>query len=399
MKQTSYSLLTLNLFPFTASWVISASPRVKTETNHRRLTPFCFYWKRSKPSGSMLPGFSCSPRSIVHSWLGEGRIRSLLHKIYRSLPVICVLASSIPIVYGAGNVAIRLKEEASIRSEAILLKDVAELNGTDRNAIEKLSKVVLGPSPEFGTAKILSRYQINERIQAGMHSLGDVPLSGAAAVQVRIEGIPVDPDEIAAMLKSYVSKNTSWKESEIEIQSIGGLKGVELPPDGGELRMSQTSAVISRGSITAPIEILQADKTLRCFWIAAGIVIHSDAWVAAQKIVPGQIVKSNDFVKQSTRIEDLRTTYVHTLDEVVGKVARRRFSPGDLIVREAFVDPFLVKKGETVQLRLERSGVMLTAQARAEQDGRLGQMIRVRNLDFATVLKAQVTGRLQVMLP
>ena len=48
------------------------------------------------------------------------------------------------------------------------------------------------------------------------------------------------------------------------------------------------------------------------------------------------------------------------------------------LTSEAFSDPFLVHHGETVQLRLERNGILLTSSARAEQDGRLGQVIVVR---------------------
>jgi len=49
-------------------------------------------------------------------------------------------------------------------------------------------------------------------------------------------------------------------------------------------------------------------------------------------------------------------------------------------------------------LRLQRNGIVLLSRGRAEQDGKLGQIIRVRNLDFSNVLKAQVTGRSEVML-
>jgi flagella basal body P-ring formation protein FlgA len=399
MNQASNSLLTFNPIPFTASRAVLESPRVKSGTNHRHLTPFCFNWKSLKPFGFILPNFSCSPRNLVYSWLGEGRIRSLLHGIYRALLVVSAIAFFIRIVSGAEGLVVNLKEEASIRSAAILLKDVADLNGPDRDIVERLSKVFLGASPEFGSVKTLSRHQIKESIQAAIDPLLDIQLSGCATVQVRMKGKPVDPGEIAAMLKSYIVKTTLWKDSEIEIHSIGNLNGVELPPDGAGLRFSQTPAVMGRRNITALFEIVQAGKTLRCFWIAAEIIVHTDAWAAAKKILPGQIVEAGDFVKQSTSIEDLRTTYVRMLDEVVGKLALRSFSPGTLIVREAFTDPFLIKRGETVQLRLQRNGVMLTSQARAEQDGRFGQIIRVRNLDFSNLLKAQVTGRSQVMLP
>jgi flagellar basal body P-ring formation protein FlgA len=398
MKQASNSLLILDPIPFTASTSVLASPRAKAGTNHRHLNPFCLSWKSLKPFGSILPGISCSPRNFVYSWLGEGRIRSLLHGIYCALLVVCAIASSIKIAPGAESFVINLKEEASIESGAILLKDVADLYGPDRDTIEKLSIINLGASPEFGLAKTLSRRQINESIKAAISPLDDIQFSGGTAVQVRIKGRPVDPGEIAVLLKSHIVKTTSWKDSEIEIRSIGNLHGLELPLDGAELRFSQTPAVMGHRNITALFEIVQAGKTLRRLWVAAEIVVRVDAWVAAKKILLGQIVESNDFVKQTASIDDFRTTYVRTLDEVVGKIAGRNFSQGELIVREAFKDPFLIKRGETVQLRLERDGVMLTSQARAEEDGRLGQMIRVRNLEFSNVLKAQVMGRSQVML-
>jgi flagellar basal body P-ring formation protein FlgA len=399
MKQASNSLLTLRSIPFTANSAVPVSPREKAGTTNRHLTPFCFFGKSSEPFDSLFPGFSCSPRSFVHSRSGEGRIRSLLHRIYRALPVICAIAFFLQIAHSAESLVIDLKPAASVRSSAILLEDVADLHGTDHDAIERLSQVKLGESPALGSMKTLSRQQINECIQAAMGQPDGLKLSGAAAVQVRMKGIPVSPSEIATLLKSYIAKMTAWKESEIEIGAITNLNGVEMPPDGAELRFSQTPAVIGRGHISASLEIAQAGKTMRRFWVNADICIHADAWVAANKIFPGQIVKSDDFVKQTASIDDLRTTYIANLDEVVGKTSRRIFSPGDLIVREAFTEVFLIKRGETVQLQLQRDGIMLTSRARAEEDGMLGQIIRVRNTEFSNVVKAQVTGRSQVMLP
>jgi flagella basal body P-ring formation protein FlgA len=397
MKQASDSLLTLNQIPFTASSAVPALPRVKAGTDGRYLTPFNVHWRGVEPVGSILPDLSCSPRSFVRSWLGEGRIRSLLYGICLVLLAVIAGALSLQTASGAENLVISLKERAAVQSDTIFIKDVADLSGPDSHAIETLSRISLGPSPEFGSIKTLSRHQIDDFIKAAAGPVSDEKISGSAAVQIRMKGKPILPGDIAALLKTYILKNYSWQESEIEIRSIGNLNGMELPPDNAELRLSPATAVMGRRSIMVPIDILQAGKTLRSFWITAEIVIHTNAWVAAKKITLGQIVESGDFVKKSIAVDDLRATYVGALDDVVGKIARRSFSPDDLIFREAFTDPFLIKKGETVQIRLERNGITLTSRARAEQDGRLGQVIHVRNLDFSNVLKAQVTGRSQVV--
>ncbi|MBP1623989.1 MAG: Chaperone for flagella basal body P-ring formation, partial [Acidobacteria bacterium] len=65
---------------------------------------------------------------------------------------------------------------------------------------------------------------------------------------------------------------------------------------------------------------------------------------------------------------------------------------------ESFADPLLVRSGEIVRIRLERDGITLTSLAKAQQDGVLGQFIRVRSVDFPAFMKAKVTGRLEVKM-
>jgi flagella basal body P-ring formation protein FlgA len=396
MKRASNSLLTLYQIPFTAHASVPALPRVKTGTNRRRFTPFTFYWRNGWHRSSVLPGLSCSPRSFVRSWLGEGRIRSLLRGTGSALLAVSMLIAFVQSATGADGVVIHLKEEASVRSATIVLKDVAEVRGPDAKRVEQLSQIALGPAPEFGSVAILNRHQISRLLQAAAGPLSGGLFSGATAVSIRAEGKALNPQDVAPLLKAYIQENSPWKESEIEVRSIEHLNGIELPPGGAELHFSAGDPVVGHSSILAPLEITQEGRTLRSSWIRAEIAVTAKILVAAQRITPGKIVRENDFITKSMPITDLRGDYARSLDEVVGKAAGRSFSPGDPIFCEAFKNPVLVKSGETVQLRLDRKGIALTSQARAEEDGSLGQVIRVRNLDFSAVLKARVTGRSQV---
>jgi flagella basal body P-ring formation protein FlgA len=398
MKQTSDSLLTYRPIPFNA---ISDAPILSqgdTGASDRRCTPFTVHREHSQQQCQILLGWSCSPRSFVRYRLGEGRIRSLLHGIRLSLLAVCLTVSFVRAVLGAEGLVISLKEEAAIRSNRVLLKDVANLQGPDSKQLEKLARIPLGPSPEFGSVKTLNRHQVIELIQAEAGPLSNVSLAGAAAVQIRLQGRQIDSGEISSLLKSCLLTTTPWKESEIDIGSIGNLNGVELPPGEVVLRLRPDSTIMGHNSLLAAIEIVQAGETLRCFWITADIDIRARVLAAAKRILPGKVVEPDAVVERLTKITDLRGAYARKPEDVLGKVSRRYFSPGDLLTREAFQNPFLVKNGETVRLRLERNGIVLTSLARAEQNGKLGQVIRVRNLDFSAELKARVTGRAQVML-
>jgi flagella basal body P-ring formation protein FlgA len=398
MKQAANSLLTLCHIIMTAMSSVPEIPRAKAGTNDRHRTPFNVYWKNMEHYRSMLPGLSCSPRSFVRSWLGEERIRSLFQGIGIVFIVAGTAVCSIRTASGADNLVVSVKEEAWVQSATILLKDVADLRGPNADALETLSRIPLGPAPEFGSVKTLSRRQIGQCIQAAAGPLRSEELSGAAAVRVHMKGRAVNPEEIASLFKAHIRKTSRWDESEIEIRSIGNGKGIELPPDGAELRISPVNALWGPKSIMIPVEIARQGKTLRSFWITAEIAIRAEVLVAAQKITPGKIVTPDDFLKKTIPIPDLHAMYARNSEEVVGKTAGRTISPGDPLLCEFFTSPLLVKSGETVQLRLERDGIVVISQGRAEQDGKRDQIIRVRNVDFLSVVKARVTGRSQVMV-
>jgi flagella basal body P-ring formation protein FlgA len=298
----------------------------------------------------------------------------------------------------AAGLVISLKDEAAVVADKALLQDVADLQGPDPQQLETLARIAVGFTPAFGETTVLNRHQILERIEPVVGRLPVSVFTGASAVQIRLRGRQVNADEIASILKSHILETTSWKESEIFIRSIGGLMGVELPPTEGALQIGSAAGLTGHRKILAPIEILHAGKSLRSFWITAEIEILAEVLTAAKRISLGKIITVEDLAPKQVAITNLRALYIRNPAEILGKAARRNISSGDPLTREDFTDPLLVKRGEIIRLRLQREGIALTSLVKAEQDGKLGQWIRVRNIDFSALLEAQVTGRAEVKM-
>jgi flagellar basal body P-ring formation protein FlgA len=397
MKQASNSLLILNSTPFNALLGFSSLPRDNSERQTRHLTPFIIRRENRRNHHSVLL-VSCLPRSIVRSRLGEGRIRSLFQRLAGFFLCFCLC---FPLAMGspkADDFTIVLKADAAVQSEVILLKDVAELTSQSSDRIQKLERIELGSSPAFGSIRTLSRYQIAEAVQNATGMLPGGGIAGAPAVQIRLQGRSVDPKEIMELVKAHLLKTGNWNDSEIRIDSIGNLNGIELPPGKCILQIASGGLTIGRRNVLAPIEILQNGRSLRSFWLTVGVSINAEIITAAKKIALGDSITPDAVLKKFVEISDLRASYARNIEAVIGKIASKTISSGEFLTNEAVADPFLVKHGDAVNLRLERNGLVLTSTVRAEQDGRLGQIIRVRNMDFSTVLRAQVTGRAQVIL-
>jgi flagella basal body P-ring formation protein FlgA len=369
--------------------------REEYQHSYSHLTPFHVHRETPRRMRNGLPGRSCPPRSIFHSRLGEGRIRSLFHAI----PGICIIAMMlVPFraSMGSEGVHIHLKDKAFVSPGEVFLKDIADINESDPVIPEGLNRIPLTSIKEFGTVVSLSRNQIGSALMDRLAGSSGIQYSGAAIVQIRLKARPARYEEIASVVKAYLSGETEWRPSEINIPSIINLKEIELPEGEIELRVSSLSPVPGRGKILLPLEALQEGIVQTRFWVTAEVAVRAKILTAKSKIHHGTVITAADIDLSFNEINDFMSAYICNPEAVIGKVSQRVFSPGDPLTREAFAYPFLVNSGETVRLRLKRNGIELTSLVRAEQNGRLGQVIRVRNLDFSSTVKVLVTGRAEV---
>jgi flagella basal body P-ring formation protein FlgA len=75
---------------------------------------------------------------------------------------------------------------------------------------------------------------------------------------------------------------------------------------------------------------------------------------------------------------------------LVGKVARRTLLPGKPIPVGAVEDARVVSNGAQVKIVFQEGGLVITSYAAALQNGRVGDLVRVRNLDSGVTISGTV---------
>ncbi len=395
MLQASNSLLTLIPFFFTAMLLVRAFPRDFARKRSRTLTSFHFNQEGCTEPFPVLLGLPCPPRVLFCSRLGEGSIRSLRTLSLFVTAVILGLTAAQSSMAVSG-IRISLREQASVATSTVLLGQIAEVSGADQERVEQLRKLPIASVPSPGIVLTLDRRQILQRISTALPGSTDLTLSGSQEVRIVLQRRGLEPNDLIPLFKSYLAAATSWKESEIEIGSIGNLKGVELPPGDVSLQIAERPAQPGARGALLSVEIILDGKPYRAFWTNVEFLVHAEILQAARQIPYGKTIALQDVRTAQVEIRDARIACLRKPEDAVGLVARRTLLPGDPLTRESVTSPLLVRSGETVHLRLERNGVRVVALAQAEQDGKLGQFIRIRNLEFSRPLKAKVVGRGEV---
>jgi len=202
-------------------------------------------------------------------------------------------------------------------------------------------------------------------------------------------------EEISALIRAEIKTMPEWKDADVRVEISDGIKS---PAPGESFRLAPQGLTITRRNVLAPIEVIQNGKTARSFWVSAVVHVSAAAVTASRRIASGETITEEDVRESIIETTDINIVLIRNPKELIGKTARRTFAAGDPLAIEALTEPPLVRRGEMVSLRLERGGIALTSSARAEENGRFGDVIRVKNVDFSSVVRARVTGQSEVSI-
>ena len=299
-------------------------------------------------------------------------------------------------VENRADLSLILRETAVVSGPEIRLGDLADLPAAVDDKSAGLAGLSLGPSPMPGETRIVTRTEVGRILEAA--DLPGVTVAGAPSVRISRSSRSLTQSEVAQVLKSQIASVTAWEPDEIEVRSIRNLKDVLVPEGNTALRFILKSPPSSFRNLLLPLEVSVGGRSARTVWIMADVRINATVMQAARMLPFGTALTGDDIRPARIEITDPRAACVRKAEAATGKVLRRSIRIGELITEDALSDPLVVRSGDTVRLRLEQQNIRLVILARAEQDGRMGQSIRVRNLEFARVMKALVVGPGEVLI-
>ena len=117
-----------------------------------------------------------------------------------------------------------------------------------------------------------------------------------------------------------------------------------------------------------------------------------DVPVLAQRIRPGTVITIDDLAWNTVPDDRRLTGAVLDAAELVGMTLRRAIAPGNPIPFNELRPPVVVSRGGGVAMVFRQGPLTLTTRGRALEDGAIGDMIRVLNVDSNRTVDTVVTG-------
>lgn len=114
--------------------------------------------------------------------------------------------------------------------------------------------------------------------------------------------------------------------------------------------------------------------------------------VLTKKIKRNSIVKKNQVRMQPTRWSQVSSRSALFPEQLIGKRAQQTLQPGQTLTRSAVAKPPVIARGHEISVSASGQGIQIILPATAQEDGAMGQYIRVRPKNGTRTLRAKVVS-------
>ena len=249
-------------------------------------------------------------------------------------------------------------------------------------------------SYEVGTA---AQPRASVSIMSGSVKLSDL-LPGVMTMQVILErkARSVTKEEVLPLLRSALISAGASQSSEIALSGFTTLLIPAEVTNQPDIESLDYDRVTGRFTAELLFDNSGADPLrLRINGVAQEMI---DVPVLVHAMNAGSIISPEDLEVRRLPKGLVGDRMISAAQDAAGLALRHRMAAGVPISTDELTRPLMVTRGMLVLLRLQNSGLMLTAQGQAIDGGALDERVHVLNPGSRAVLVARVTGPGQVQV-
>ncbi len=302
-----------------------------------------------------------------------------------------VLCASSPSALGASEqVTLYAAERVETNAAEILLGQIVTIRTPSEDLKTRLGAIRIGRGAPAGRTRNISRDFILLRMrQSGIdHTNFDIRLPARIAVQR--SAIKITREEMEMMVRDHFLASPPSNEAQVNIKAVRIKDDILLPKGkiSHEIERSHQSAP----SRMLPVAIVfKVDGRLeRKVPTLVSLEVLLPVVVTRRPIPRLKIITPEDVMLRRVNVVGQGERIMRSVDEVVGKRARRAISMNTELHAGLVEWPPVVQKGDRVTIVAESGQLRITTTGEVKTTGKVGQQVRVLNLDSQKTIMAQV---------
>jgi flagella basal body P-ring formation protein FlgA len=196
-------------------------------------------------------------------------------------------------------------------------------------------------------------------------------------------------------LLTLYATNASYSEIKIRVNDLDNRLRLLQCNDPWNVKIPSN---LSAGRISVSVEC-STNQSWQVF-VTAEVKLMVEAVVANHSLRRGEILMENDVKKSLIDLSNLRQGYLTNLENAVGYELKRNIALGEPLRHQQLAMPMVISRGEIVSIYAISTAISVEASGTALGNGRIGELIRVKNNRSGRIVQAKVTaaGKVEITL-
>jgi len=297
--------------------------------------------------------------------------------------------------FAATNVVWR--NQVTISSPNLQLKDIAEISGDDPARVAILRDISMGEAPLPGQNRYLTRGILEARLLGqGIDYLAEgwkIP----EIITVTAASQTIAMDEIKAVVGNALLAKTALPAADVTVKIRGSLHDIKAELGQYTIVPRFPNGIRYHGPTTAVVEIWINNRRSRNIYLTCDVDALINVYVLKNPIGNNQFLLADDVNIEKRSMGRLPLRALKNDHILKTYWTRRTLGPGTILTEDMFDIPTAVKRQDQVVIFLSAKGIELSTLGFAMQDGRPGDVIRVQNADTKKFIMARVIEKGKVI--
>jgi flagella basal body P-ring formation protein FlgA len=293
-----------------------------------------------------------------------------------------------------GFIATGAAAEPALRSNVVVTGPAIRLGDLFSDAGPRAA-IEIAPAPALGGRIVLDASWLAARAQE--QNLAWQPQSRYEQISIERASQSVPVEAVIAELRQELGNRLPGGRSELTLDNTDLHLLVPAGPVPAILIDAMNFDARS-GRVTAYVTATAGDVTTERVRVTGRVRRMLEMPVLNRLVAPGEMIAAQDVETITLPADRLNQSFVVGIADLVGKTPKRSLRPGEPIRPSDVQTPIVIRRGELVTIVFQSATLLLTAQAKALEDGTQGQAIRVSNTRSGKTLDATVNGPGTVIL-
>ena len=207
----------------------------------------------------------------------------------------------------------------------------------------------------------------------------------------------VTQETIEPAIRRHTLQYGPWKADNVELRVLP-FPALTIPSGPVHYRVLQPGTVSSAGMHNFYIAAEIAGKEEARLWVKTEIRIFEQVVVAAAPLARHELIGAKDLSLERREILARGNRPFTRIEDVIGKQSTRAIEANEIFTSSSVDRPTLMKRGSAITLVFETGSLRVETAGVAEEGGKIGDLIHVKNPSSGKILRGVVLDRRQVRL-